>query len=290
MRILLCTNGSPHMARALDVGTRVARLAATAVDILAVAGRNHEEEVYRSAETAAADLEAAAIPITIYRRTGRVVEEVARQAQAVPYGLIVIGSRGRRGWARLLLGSVALHVAAQVPASVLVVKGRTRDLRRFLVCSSAGPVSEHTVRFASRLARSLGALVTVLHVMSQLPLAEDALTDDLEASAEELIERGAPEGLHLSQMLNLLAGERLSSGRAVVRHGLVLDEIIAEAREGQYDLLVIGSHVTPGLNARLVDDLSADVLLTANRPVLVVHRLPLDGAGEDHAPGDTVTT
>jgi len=50
----------------------------------------------------------------------------------------------------------------------------------------------------------------------------------------------------------------------------VRDEIIAEAREGRYDLVVTGAHVTPGLNARLVDDLSADILLAANRPVLVV--------------------
>jgi nucleotide-binding universal stress UspA family protein len=56
----------------------------------------------------------------------------------------------------------------------------------------------------------------------------------------------------------------------VVLHGLVRDEIIAEAREGRYDLLVTGAHTAPGLNARLVDDLSADILLAANRPVLVV--------------------
>jgi nucleotide-binding universal stress UspA family protein len=70
-------------------------------------------------------------------------------------------------------------------------------------------------------------------------------------------------------MLDLLTEEG-QIGRAVVRHGLVLDEIIAEAREGRYDLLVTGAHVTPGLNARLVDNLSVDILLAANRPVLIV--------------------
>jgi len=58
----------------------------------------------------------------------------------------------------------------------------------------------------------------------------------------------------------------------VARHGLVLDEIIAEVQEGRYDLLVTGAHVTPGLNARLVDDLSADILLAANCPVLIVRQ------------------
>jgi len=105
--------------------------------------------------------------------------------------------------------------------------------------------------------------------MSQLPLAEDAAPGDLDASAEELIQRGSREGIHLDRMLHLLAEEG-QIGRAVVRHGLVRDEIVAETQEGRYDLLVTGAHVTPGLNARLVDDLSADILLAAERPVLVV--------------------
>jgi nucleotide-binding universal stress UspA family protein len=269
MRILLCTNGSPHMARALDFGMRIAQKSASAVDILAVVKRGQEKEVSRFAEAAATDLEAAGIPVAIHRRTGRLTEELVLRAQAAPYDLVVIGSRGRRGIVQLLLGSVALHVTGHVPASVLVVKGRVRDPRRFLVCSSAGPVSERTVRFAGRLAQALEASVTLLHVMSQLPLAQDAVAEDLEASAEELIRRGSREGAHLSRMLDLLATEG-QLARAVVRHGLVRDEILAEAREGRYDLLVTGAHTTPGLNARLVDDLSADILLAANRPVLVV--------------------
>ena len=269
MKILLCTNGSSYAARALDMGTRVARRAASAVDVLVVAERDREKEALQMAEEVTADLEATGVPVVLYQRTGRMAEEVVRQAQATPYDLVVIGSRGRRGMVRLLLGSVALRVAEHAPASVLVVKGRARDLKRFLIASSAGPVSEHTVRFASRLARALGTSVTLLHVMSQLPLTENALPHDLEASAEELIQRGSREGVHLSRMLDLLTAEEVAA-RAVVRHGPVLDEIIAEAREGRYDLLVTGAHVTPGLDARLVDDLSADILLAANRPVLIV--------------------
>jgi nucleotide-binding universal stress UspA family protein len=269
MKILLCTDGSSHTVRGLNLGTRVARAAASSVGILTVVERSREKEIHRLVEAAAANLQEAGIPVTIHQRTGRMAEEVVHQAQTTPYDLLIIGSRGRRGVARLLLGSVALHVTGHVPTSVLVVKGRVGDLKRFLICSSAGPVSEYTIRFAGRLARALGASVTLLHVMSQLPLAGDAALQDLEASAEELIQRGSREGVHLEQMLDLLAVEEVVS-RAVIRHGLVREEVITEAQEGQYDLLVTGAHVTPGLNARLVDDLSADILLAAKRPVLVV--------------------
>ncbi len=270
MKILLCTNGSSYTVRALNLGTHIARAAASSVDILAVIERTQEEDDVRQlTETAAADLEEAEVPVSIHQRTGRMAGEVVRQAQATPYDMVIIGSRGRRGVVRLMLGSVALQVSEHAPASVLVVKGRPRDLKRFLICSSAGPTSERTVQFAGRLARILEASTTLLHVMSQLPLVEDADLDALEASAEELIHRGSREGAHLSRMLDMLAEEG-KVARAVVRHGLVLDEVIAEAREGRYDLLVTGAHVTPGLDARLVDDLSADILLAANRPVLVV--------------------
>ncbi len=269
MKILLCTDGSSHTVRGLNLGTRIARAAASLVDILAAVQRDQEEEMHRFVEAAAADLEEAGVPVTIHWRTGRLAEEAVHQARTAPYDLLIIGSRGRRGLVRLLLGSAALYVTGHVPASVLVVKGHVRDLNRFLICTSAGPKSEHTVRFASRLARALGASVTLLHVMSQVPLAGDAVPEDLKASAKELIQRRSREGVHLGQMLGLLSEEGLA-GRAVVRHGLVLDEIVAEIREGRYDLLVTGAHVTPGLNARLVDDLAADILLAVQCPVLVV--------------------
>lgn len=269
MKILLCTNGSPHAAQGLDMGVRIAQRAASAVDILIVDERNHGKEARRMGEAAAANLEAAGIPVTIHRRTGQIAEELIHQARAVSYDLAVIGSRGRRGIVRLMLGSVALHVSEHTPTPVLVVKGDVHDLERFLVCSSAGPVSEHTIQFAGRLAREINASVTLLHVMSQVPLVKDAFPDDLEASAQELIRRGSREGVHLDQMLALLTAEGIAA-RAVIRHGLVQDEVVAESQEGRYDLLVIGTHVTPGLSSHLVNDLSADILLAANRPVLVV--------------------
>ncbi len=269
MKILLCTDGSSHTSQGLDLGVRIAQRAASAVDILVISERNHGKEARRMAEAAATDLETAGIPITIHWRTGQVTEELVHQARSVPYDLVVVGSRGRRGVVRLMLGSVALHVSERAPTSVLVVKGDVRALERFLICSSAGPVSAHTIQFAGRLARKINASVTLLHVMSQVPLAEDAFPDDLEASAKELIRRGSREGVHLDQMLALLTAEGIAA-RTVVRHGLVRDEVIAESQEGQYDVLVIGTHVTPGMNSHMVNDLSMDILLAAKRSVLVV--------------------
>ncbi|MBU0492045.1 MAG: universal stress protein [Chloroflexi bacterium] len=270
MRMLLCTNGSPPTARALDVGARLAARVASAVDILAVPTRGQEQECRRQAEAVAARLEAAGLRVALYYPTGSFARAIMQQAAAVPYDLVVTASPRRRGLLARLLKPASLGVVEQVPASVLLVNGPAAEFQRLLVCTSIGPTSEQPVQFAADLAQRLGAAITVFHVMSQVPVSEHAPIMDLEATADELVRNGTREGAHLSSMLALLKARGITA-RAVVRHGLVLDEILAETRQGGYDLLIIGSHITPGIRSFLVENLSADIALAAPCPVLIVH-------------------
>jgi nucleotide-binding universal stress UspA family protein len=107
--------------------------------------------------------------------------------------------------------------------------------------------------------------------MSQLSLSGRGETlEELEASAEALMDGAAREGAHLTKMLELVRVEGVEA-RALVRHGLVVDEVIAEAKAGRYDLIALGAHVTPGVPSSMVNDLAGRILLAADRPVLVVH-------------------
>jgi nucleotide-binding universal stress UspA family protein len=272
IKILLSSNGSAWANRAIEVGKQIAMAAASAIDVLIVARRVEQlEEINRATEAAICELRAKGIPITIHQCVGRLADKVIQQAHAAPYDLVVVGSRGRRGIKRLFLGSLAVRVVEHTPTSILVVKGRRQALKRFLVCSAAGPTSECAVRFASQLARTVGASVTLIHVMSQVAVADEAVTADLQAPAEELIQRRSREGVHLNQMLDLLAAEG-TKARAVVRHGLVVDEVIAEAKESQFDLVVLGAHGAPGVSHFLTGDLTEEILLAADMPVLIVRQ------------------
>lgn len=59
-------------------------------------------------------------------REGGAAEEIVAAARAVPADLIVIGTRGHTGLARLLLGSVARNVLTHAECSVLVVREKAR--------------------------------------------------------------------------------------------------------------------------------------------------------------------
>ncbi len=273
IRMLLYSDGSTLGGQALVLGQRIAKAMANAVDILDIAMTPDQEDVSsQEVEAAADELEANDISVTIYRRPGVMGQELLEQADANDYDLIVIGSRGRRGIKRLLTGSRACTILGGVTTSVLVVKGQERrKIRHMLACSAGGPTSKKTIRFAARLARALEASVTLLHVMSQVALEESAQGADLEAEAEELMEREAREGVHLEDMLEILNDENVEA-QALVRHGLVVDEIVAEAKKGRFDLLVIGAHTTPDIGGLLFSDLSQQIMLAANRPILIVHQ------------------
>jgi len=273
IRMLLHGDGSEVSSLALKLGMQIAKAMANAVDILDTA-RSPERKARSSKdiEGIAAQLRETDIAVTVYRRPSFMGERLLRQADATDYDLIVVGSRGRRGIKRLLTGSRACSILGAATTSVLVVKGPERqEIDDILICSAAGPASEETVRFAALLAHALEASVTLLHVMSQVALQEDAEGADLEAGAEELMERQAREGIHLEKMLALLRDEGLEA-QAVVRHGLVVDEIMREAKNGHFDMLIVGSHTVPDIRGLLSSDLARQIMLGANRPVLIVHQ------------------
>ena len=271
--MLLYSDGSDMGREALALGKRIAKAMAHSVDVLAIARTSDQKDVSnKEVEAAADDLRASGISVTVYQRPGVMGQELLEQADATDYDLIVIGSRGRRGIKRLLAGSRACTILGGVTTSVLVVKGREpRRIRHILACSAGGPASKETIHFAARLAHALGASVTLLHVMSQVALEEGAQGTDLEAEADELMETEAREGIHLEDMLEILRDEDVEA-EALVRHGLVVEEVIAEAKEGHFDMLVIGAHTTPKLGGLLFSDLSQQIMLAANRPIVIVHQ------------------
>lgn len=140
MRILVGMDDSPHSRAALEfvkhmewpsgsevVVVSAAQPAYTMVDVggasflqAAVEGdeREHQELTARIER----ELRDAGLATTAKVTRGdprEVLIEAAREEQA---DLLVVGSHGRTGLSKLMMGSVASHVVTHAPCSVLVVK------------------------------------------------------------------------------------------------------------------------------------------------------------------------
>jgi nucleotide-binding universal stress UspA family protein len=76
----------------------------------------------RTAEQTAAQLRAAGQHADARMRTGRAADEILHLAAETGADLVVMGSQGRTGLARIVLGSVARKVLNGAAASVLIVR------------------------------------------------------------------------------------------------------------------------------------------------------------------------
>jgi nucleotide-binding universal stress UspA family protein len=289
MRILLCTGGSPHGQAALRLGASLAQGSPEAATLFGVVERPVDRPLVERALEEGREWLAGAPEPGIQTREGHASQEILAEAAREPYDLLVVGTRGRRGVTRFLLGSTAERIVRQATVPVLLVQGERDSVERMLICTAAGEPALASVEFGGRVAKLAGAQVTVLHVMSQVlatpvvphagalqvmpqtpapPDEPGGQFADLKASAEQLIKDGAPEGMHLEEALGILA-ELSVPAEARVRHGLVIDEILAEIHEGDHDMVVVGSQQTRGWARFLLNDLGQQIIDCTDRPVLV---------------------
>ena len=280
MRILMYVDGTARSEQAVAFGAQLVQASGASVTLL---GATRQGEADSALVQTALKRAQRLLPAPAEWKTSRQrgAQAMLAELEQGGYDLVVTGSRGRRGWQRLAFGSVAGRLARYAPVPVLIVKGLPRQaVRRVLACTGAGEQGERVGYWGGRIAAWSGAELVVLHVMSQLALSAEAPLNPLSESAEQAIAQGTREGIHLAREMALAEAESTSGPVKVVpklRHGLVLDEIVAEAQQGNYDLVVIGAHRAPDaseglgrVKSFLLEDVADEIITTIQRPVLVV--------------------
>lgn len=275
MQILVATGGAAHSSLALTFAAHLAQLCRASLTVLTVVKqekqRDRAEEILQNARFILDPL----LGKGEYRtrlRVGHPAEEIVTEAEEGRYGLAVVGEKQHHGLlTRFVVGSTALRVIEHAPCPVVIVKGEIGPVERVLLCDSG--IEENTL--VERVAHQLPALlehadeITVLHVMSQMGAGPGVDGHLLRADAEQLIEEHTFEGELLDHDMEVLADVGYRS-TPKVRHGLVVNEILAEAKEGSYDLVIIGAHGGTGWRKILLDDISHQVVVGLQRPVLVI--------------------
>lgn len=198
---------------------------------------------------------------------GEPVGVLAAQSRAA--ALVVVGSRGLGSLRSLLLGSVAMHLAAHGHCPVMVVRGRPDPTGPVLLAVDGSPAGEGAVGFAFAEASLRGAGLLALHTWSTwterayhgpgdpptVPYDVDRLRDE-----EERLLAEALSG-HLTRYPGVTVRRRLVQDRA--RPALI------EASESA-QLVVVGARGRGGFAGLLLGSVSQAVLHHAHCPVAVV--------------------
>ncbi len=137
----------------------------------------------------------------------------------------------------------------------------------FLVPVDFSEYSDHAVQYAAELARALGARLTLLHVIHELPVGVGDWAAGLPESYLGDLEADVQQSLESAREQVKAAGV---DADIVMVHGIPFQSIIDVARDRQADLIVMGTHGRTGLKHVLLGSVAERVVRHAPCPVLVV--------------------
>jgi nucleotide-binding universal stress UspA family protein len=143
-------------------------------------------------------------------------------------------------------------------------------ITRILVPVDFEATSKEALDYASMLARSFGAALSLVHVFDDV-YADAAYTPDVYAPLPPAVRERVVRELQerLSALLPALGGH---DNRAEVIVGTPAKGIAEYAREQGADLIVMGTHGRRGVSHALLGSVAERVLRTAPCPVLTIRR------------------
>lgn len=270
MHILIATDGSRYTEMALHMGTYVAQATAATITLLTIVDNERERVQAKAILDRATNVLSPAVEPMLRIRVGQPAAQIVQEARETGCDLLILGERAHHGLAKRILAPTVERILQKMPCPVLIAREQARRPGRLLVCEAGrAPSLLHRLTAQLRPLLATADALTVLHVMSQMAAGPGVPGWQLRADAEELMEEQTPEGKLLEDDMAHL--EQLHVDLAVkVRHGLVVKEILKEARSGDYDLIIIGAHQGKGWERFLLDDLAQEIVDHADRPVLVV--------------------
>jgi nucleotide-binding universal stress UspA family protein len=231
-------------------------------------------------EAAAGPARAAGVEPDLLLLEGDPAEEILRHARTAPADLIVMGTHGRRGFDRWVLGSVAGRIVHKARCAVMAVPTPPEETRpaatpmyKEILCARELWGWEPVLDAASAIARASGSHLTVLHVVDDLrQYAATARTAHIDwADFEDLVTRDAHERLRQA-----VASQGAGATDDLVVTGKPYREILETAEARGADLIVMGTHGRNALERMFVGSTALHVLRQSRCPVLTV-RAPDDG-------------
>jgi nucleotide-binding universal stress UspA family protein len=211
----------------------------------------------------------------VITEAGRTHELIVQRARARAVDLIVMGTHGRGGFNRLLLGSVTekvLHAAPcpllTVPASAPAMTAAAVAFKRILCPVDFSSSALAAFRYALTLARESNGQVTVIYALEYLDPDEpcDHVEFDIRRRRQHFIDHAR------ARVHALVAGEDTTwcDIQEEVAIGRAYKVVLQHAASSPADLIVMGAQGATGVELMLYGSNTQHVLRGAMCPVLTV--------------------
>jgi nucleotide-binding universal stress UspA family protein len=276
--LLIVTNGFKGTWRAIEYGAWLAETMQLKVTLLGVNEKLHAaqmddnqplEEVFARAIELFQKRE---VQYNLERQNGaaeHVIPEIAKKANFIT----VVSPLGRPQLRRWFTGRSIRSLMEQIKGPILYVPEIRLPLKKILISAGGLGYEVDAENLAFQVATASRANVTILHVVPPTGLDYPTTRDVLEhvndlADTDTLLGRSLREALDIAHKAGLNA--KLST-----RQGNVVEEIVAEIKEGNYDMACMGSSYSAhSLRQLYTPNVTAEVAEAELCPVLTVRHLP----------------
>ena len=199
---------------------------------------------------------------------GEPPEVIVDMAQGQKADLIALGTYGRKGLKRLLMGSVTSQVILNSPCDVLVVNKEcalcTGKYSSLLVPFDGSDSSKKALAKACALSKLDQGEVTVLYVIPRYEEMMDFF------KTEDLTKKMFQESEKILDAAKKIAAGHGVQIEAVIQEGHAGEKIVELADKLKNDLIVVGTHGWRGVDKAIMGSTAERIIASASRPILIV--------------------
>ena len=286
MKTLMATDGSNEATAALRTATRLLRRRDNEVHILCVApefyepgGRKEdkrvraeyerriEQETKKILERAHQTLLAEGVAAEIRAESGSPAEVIVRLAN--DYNVTVLGATSQYDTTRPGIGSVASRVVEHAPGIVLVCRENAGGSSpRILLCVDGSRASQAALNALTTYFNTESAGITLMHIV-ETPWVNLGLDQDWFDRGGETRDQKSSE-IQLEEELQIEANQIIEEAAeqlrrrgldvtTVIAEGNPATEILGQAEQDEYDLIVLGASGATDMKHRMLGSVSAKV-------------------------------
>ena len=281
LEFLIATNGFKGTWSAIEYGAWLAESMKTRVTLLGVTEElnpaaidDHHplEDIF---ERAVGLFKDKGVDYSLEIQNGEAEQVIPNKANQKDY-ITVVGPLGRAPLKRWLTGRSIRPLMEKIASPILYVPVTRLPMKKMLVSIGGLGYAVTAENLAFRVATATRAEVTILHVVPPSDLDYPS-TRNVREHINDLADTDTLPGRSLRQALDVARSTGLSA-KVVTREGNVVDEILAEVQDGNYDMVCMGSSFSAHTLRQLyTPNVTAEIAESMNCPVLTARYQPESG-------------
>ncbi|MHB8777979.1 MAG: universal stress protein [Anaerolineales bacterium] len=270
--LLIATNGYKGTLPAIEYGAWLAATLKMRVSLLGVTEKlnpaaidDHHplEEVFARAVEL---FQQNNVEYKLEVQNGNAEDIIPRKANQGTY-ISVIGPLGRPHIRRLITGRSIRHLMEEIEQPILYVPMVKLPLKKILICIGGLGYEVTAEHIAMQMAMKTRAEITFLHIVPPIDMKYPT-AKTVSEHWQTLVDTDTPVGRSLRQAMEIAKNDGLTAN-VKARQGHVVEEILAEVKEGSYDLLCMGSlYSSHALRQLYMPNVTAEIADNVNCPVL----------------------